>query len=399
MSHVSKVRKIFENQDNLQSLPDFPSIKIRNHNNQDPFHTSRFKRSQTLIDFSKFNNNRNISGDDDESSNGETDKRDHVEEKNQNSVERKFLNESHSHRFERQNSDNSETSYRSIRRSPAFRRADAEKKKPVTPPKSIKLTRQNPITPVKIDHQTVEKTLKPQIDELEYLATSDTIKKALKSPLPQGPAPKKPPRVFAIASPVNLSHRTINLEDLEVEQESPKVVQSLMHKNVKLELEKQLIKPKIIIPKKKKVEQEKKGIATLLQCIITPCSIDPIYKETIRREQAQKQRVFCEEEIYTEPFAHLDKDFDNNFNTKMAESSSSPSSSSTTKTEELHYMCTNILDQTNNNFHHESSEDSRRSSFDYSYSSDVDMVNESFDKVHTECDNILTFLCVIWICD
>lgn len=393
MSHVSKVRKIFENQDNLQSLPDFPSITIRNHNNQDPFHTSRFKRSQTLIDFSKFNNNRNISGDDDES-NGETDKRDHVEEKNQNSVERKFLNESHSHRFERQNSDNSETSYRSIRRSPAFRRADAEKKKPVTPPKSTKLTRQNPITPVKIDHQTVEKTLKPQIDELEYLATSDTIKKALKSPLPQGPAPKKPPRVFAIASPVNLSHRTINLEDLEVEQESPKVVQSSMHKNVKLELEKQLIKPKIIIPKKKKVEQEKKGIATLLQCIITPCSIDPIYKETIRREQAQKQRVFCEEEIYTEPFAHLDKDFDNNFNTKMAESSS-PSSSSTTKTEELHYMCTNILDQTNNNFHHESSEDSRRSSFDYSYSSDVDMVNESFDKVHTECDNILTFLSVI----
>lgn len=194
---------------------------------------------------------------------------------------------------------------------------------------------------------------------------------------------------------MNLSHRTINLEDLEVEQESPKVVQSSMHKNVKLELEKQLIKPKIIIPKKKKVEQEKKGIATLLQCIITPCSIDPIYKETIRREQAQKQRVFCEEEIYTEPFAHLDKDFDNNFNTKMAESSSSPSSSSTTKTEELHYMCTNILDQTNNNFHHESSEDSRRSSFDYSYSSDVDMVNESFDKVHTECDNILTFLCVI----
>lgn len=368
--YVQTVRKIFENQD-LQTLRDFPSITIRNH--KDPFQdNNRFKRSQTLIDFSKFNNNNNnnhtISGDD-ESNHGETGKRDDRKaEKNQNSVERINLNDSQ-RRFERQNSDNSETSYRSIRRSPAFRRAEAEKKKPVTPPKSIKLTRQNPVV-----------TVKKQIDELEYLATSDTIKKALKSPLPLGPPPAKPPRIFAATSPANLSqNKPINLEKETLQ------VQSATHNKIKLELEnKLLIKPKIL-PKKK--AEEKKGIGTLLQCIITPCSIDPIYKETILREQAQKQRAFSEEKIYMEPFAHLDKDFatnDNSFNTKLVESSS-PSSSS--KTEELHYMCTNILDQTNNNFHNnpyhqDSSGDSRRSSFDFSYSSDVDMMNESFDKVH-----------------
>lgn len=361
MNHVAKVRKVFENRE-FESLDinlSSSSIAIRNNHNKDPFNCNRFKRSQTLIDFSKFKNGSKNDDDDEENENvrnGEIDqvKRHHrqVEEKNQKSVERKNLNDSR--RFERQNSDNSDSSYRSVRRSPAFRRADNEKKKPVTPPKNIKLTRQSPIIPIR-----------KQVDELEYLATSETIKKALKSPLPTGPAPKKPPRIFA-SSP-GVTNKEIIIEKKKAED---------------LQVQSELVFKKFDTPTNKSKEIPKKSFGSLLQCIITPCSIDPIYKEQIKRERIQRQ-----EEIYMEPFAHLDKDFnlnDNNCSTLLTESPSSSSSSQlpqqSTKTEELHYMCTNILDQTNNNcsFIEGSSLDNNQNSVS---PFDVDM-NESFDKVH-----------------
>lgn len=365
MSHVKKVRELFENHD-LESL-DFSPLRLRN-NKDKPFDT--FKRAQTLIDFSRFDANNS-----DLHHHGENVKsQDQHEEKNtQNSLERK--NESQSRRqFERQSSNNSDSStYRSVRRSPAFRRAEAEKKKPVTPPKAVKLARQSPIA------KPVAK--KELVDELQYIATSDTIKKALRSPLPPGPAPKKPPRTFAAGSPQNSPSKDINDIEAEFEKrrEAPKEpkVQSPVD-SIKLELEKKLqIKPKTL-PKKR--AEEKKTLGNIFQCIIPTCSIDPIYKEHIRREQAQKRQI-DDEKIYMEPFAHLDKEFSLNDN------SFSAATTTPIKTEELHYMCTNlnIFDQTNNNSQQQCS-DSRRSSLDednnyYSTNSSEVETKDSYDKV------------------
>jgi hypothetical protein len=368
-SHVKKVREIFEshNHNQLESL-DIPQIRLRNSKDS-PFHT--FKRSQTLIDFRRHNS-------DDENGENLNGTLEREEKTAQDSFERK--SDSPRRQFERQNSNNSDSStYRSVRRSPAFRRAE-DLKKPVTPPKVVKLTRQSPIA-----KPAVKKEL---LEELQYLATSETIKKALRSPLPAGPAPPKPPRTFG-ASPQSSPSREINIA-AEFENSSredlKEVVQSPQVATIQLELEKKLqIKPKIL--PKKRVE-EKKTLGNIFQCIIPTCSIDPIYKEQIKREQAQKKD---DEKIYMEPFAHLDKEFNSNDNSFSSNLSSTPASiASPAKTEELHYMCTNlnIFDQTNNiNNNQQHNSDSRRSSLDednnYYYStnsSEVD-THESYDKV------------------
>lgn len=376
MSHVKQVRKIFENNE-LESL-DISPLQLRNKDQ--PFHT--FKRAQTLIDFRRFDKKCDFQ-------NGENveQQQQRREEKTPNSLDRENESQARRH-FERQNSNNSDSStYRSVRRSPAFRRADAEKK-PVTPPK-VKLTRQSPIT-----KHAVKKEI---IDELQYIASSETIKKALRSPLPPGPAPKKPPRTFAATSPQSSPSRDINIaaelekrEDLKEQQ-----VQSPID-SIKLELEKKLhIKPKSQLPKKR--VEEKKTLGNIFQCIIPTCSIDPIYKEQIRREQSQK-RPIDDEQIYMEPFAHNAKEFNLNDNSFSSSLSSSATTATPAKTEELHYMCTNlnIFDQTNNNINHQqSASDSRRSSLDednnyYSTNSSEIETNESYDKVHCSlCANIL----------
>lgn len=384
MSHVKKVREIFESHKNpeLESL-DISQLRLRNSKDQ-PFHT--FKRSQTLIDF------RRLNIDDDEDGEKHLNGKQHEEKTAQNSVERK--NDSQRRQFERQNSNNSDSStYRSVRRSPAFRRAE-DLKKPVTPPKVIKLTRQSPIA-----KPAVKKEL---FDELQYLASSETIKKALRSPLPAGPAPPKPPRTF-VASPQITPTREINIaaefekrEDLKEPQ-----VQSPIAA-IQLELEKKLqIKPKTL--PKKKAEDQKKTLGNIFQCIIPTCSIDPIYKEQIKREQAFKRD---DEKIYMEPFAHLDKEFNSNDNSFSSNLSSTPATNkSPAKTEELHYMCTNlnIFDQTNNSINNNQQyhSDSRRSSLDeennyYSTNSSEVETNESYDKVEN-FDHSFFFVFFVWL--
>lgn len=211
--------------------------------------TKSFKRAATLMDFSSFQLNGN----------GEASPK----------IQRE------SPQFQRQDSNS-----KSVRRRGAFR---LEKK-----PEVVK-------SPVKERNCEFD-------DELQYLATSETIKKALKQPLPQGTPPKKPPRTFAstpLSSPI-----------VEVKEFPPSPVKTM---------------PKL-----------KDGIK-FLNCIISPCSIDPIYYEQIKAEKRkmlqsdEDNETEEEEQIYMEPTLHK---FD--VVTKKE------------KPEELHYMCTNIIDQTFN---------------------------------------------------
>lgn len=194
--------------------------------------------------------------------------------------------------FQRQLSSSSNSSYKSIRRSPAFRFD------PQTRPSVLKsVTKEIPVK------KTVE------VDEIEYLTTSATIKKALMKPLPTGSPPKKPPRTF-----------------LSPQMQKKEVSPEPTNKPLRNQLPTLKISPNTL-PKKTIKTEEKKAISSFLNCIISPCSIDPIYYEQIRNEQSRYRHE--EETIYMEPYAHLKKDFNSNPPPKA--------------NDELHYMCT-VLD-------------------------------------------------------
>lgn len=229
--------------------------------------------------------------------------------------------------FQRQLSNSSNSSYKSIRRSPAFR-FDAQSR-PVV--KSVTKEKDDPVRK------------KIEIDELEYLETSATIKKALSKPLPKGSPPKKPPRTF------------LSPEFTKKKEASPEPFKSLIHKLK--------ISPNTL-PKKATKTEEKKAISSFLNCIISPCSIDPIYYEQIKKERSRQYDT--EESIYMEPYAHLKKDFVNN----NINRSPKPN-------EELHYMCT-VLDpqptDSNGNTSKNDQKDLKRSSLE---TSDI----EDYEKV------------------
>jgi len=263
---VANLKNRFESlkttNDDLQTL-ESQSLRIKRSS------PVKFQRSATCIDFSKLK----IDNDDDDEQMSEEPPKENKEPKFQ---------------FQRQTSNSSNASYKSVRRSPAFR-LDKQNKpqlaKPASPPKD-----------------------KTEVDELEYLQTSETIKKALRSPLPTGPPPKKPPRAF-------------NLPVLDAEI-------------IKKFEQKRKVSPNTL-PSTKRISkpEEKKSISQFFNCIVAPCHAnDPIYYEQMKNEQYRQQEA--EETIYMEPYAHLNKDFDNN---------NSSSSCSSNKNEELHYMVT-VLD-------------------------------------------------------
>jgi hypothetical protein len=233
--------------------------------------------------------------------------------------------------FQRQLSNSSNTSQKSIRRSPAFR-FDAQCR-----PSILKnITKEDPAK------------RKIEIDkELEYLTSSATIKKALMKPLPKGSPPKKPPRMFL----------------------SPQFGQKESSPTFQSRLQKLKISPNTLPKKTAAKTEDKKAISSFLNCIISPCSIDPIYYEQIRQEQSQKREE--PEQIYMEPYAHLHKDFQSN--------SKSPKAN-----EELHYMCTVLDPDMNGNMSSSSQEpdDLRRSSLE---ASDI----EDYEKVRFRIDNEL----------
>jgi hypothetical protein len=312
MNKVSALKNQFEklNSEVVESLDITPL-----RSNRGPI--TKFHRSATCIDFSKL----------------KVDEVPKQQEKSVTEVKKNF-------EFQRQLSNSSTSPYKSIRRSPAFR-FDAQNRpsvvKNVTKEVPVKnITREIPV-PVK---------KRTEFDELEYLSTSATIKKALAKPLPTGSPPKKPPRLFQ--SP-----------QLNKKDPSPEPVQNRFEK---------LKITSNTLPKKASKTEEKKAISSFLNCIISPCSIDPIYYEQIKLERKRIQDA--EETIYMEPFAHLKKDFMNNMESPPKQK------------EELHYMCTVLdpsqpSDMNGNTSNNNIQKDYKRSSLESSEAHDYDKVNFS----------------------
>lgn len=272
---------------------------------------AKFARSVTCIDFSKLRLD-------------EVNKKEPVKE-----------DEPVKPQFQRQlsNSSNSSSSYKSIRRSPAFR-FDAQAR-----PSVVKsLTKEVPVKK-KID-----------VDEIEYLSTSATIKKALLKPLPTGSPPKKPPRAFLLSP---------QMQKKEASPEPQPQPQSFRNQFQKFK-----INPNTL-PKKAIKTEDKKAISSFLNCIISPCSIDPIYYEQIRNERSGVRNEEEEESIYMEPYGHLKRDFKSSNSTPKATN------------DELHYMCT-VLDPSTTDVNGNSSKDDEK---DFKTSSLEGTELEDYEKV------------------
>lgn len=336
MSHVQNIKKRFENlnlSSEIDSLVDIAPLRVKSG-----LQNNSFQRSATLFEFGSPNKS--------DKSNEDEDSRDE-------------------NPFQRQNSDSS-SSYKSLRRSQAFR-LDIQRKPNLavtktTPTSSTtKLKRHNAIKYVSPQNKF------PQFDEIQYLATSETIKKALNKPLPQGPAPKKPPRTFTSSPKTSPVEETVKLcDDLE-----------------KVTIQQNVYKSKIndarrvrTLPKASEKRSDKRGISSFLNCIIQPCSIDPIYYEQTVQERRQRIDSQSEEKIYMEPYEHL------NFMKSQPEDASP-------KTEELHYMCTDIIDQSSNSIQPISQNDINRCSHEVTSPESSDL--ESYEKVHIQAKSYLFF--------
>lgn len=252
-----------------------------------------FQRSATCIDFSKLNLNEN----------GKTT----TEAENQVPKQNRF------HQFQRQSSNSSTSSNKSIRRSPAFR---LEKhNKPSLKPSKVQSK----------DPVIAKPAIDLIIDEDEYLRTSETIKKALKNPLPLGPPPKKPPRTFD--SPIRDISIVEELEKRSIEME-PVEEPQLQHKIHFLENNLKITTKTLPQPKKRSKSEDKNSFGSFLKCIAMPCQqTDSIYYDRIETNSYDKPD---DEQIYMEPFQHLhNKDWMNNKNNP--------------KNDELHYMVSKAL--------------------------------------------------------
>ncbi|CAG9807774.1 unnamed protein product [Chironomus riparius] len=295
MNHVQMIRKRFEDlnlNSEIDSLVDFTPLRDKANRPSE-----LFKRSATLIEFSS-------------SRNREFQTSPEIQQK-----DKPFS-------FQRQHSNNSNSSYKSVRRSQAFR-LDVDKPnlaKSASPTSTSKLRRQNAIKYNFSPNKT-------QFEELQYLSSSETIKKALKQPLPKGPAPKKPPRTFAESpktSPINDDNNL--LSDIE------KLTNQFNSNSIQISVN-NFDRRTRTLPKTIDKKDDKKGISSFLNCIISPCSIDPIYYEQIKHER--KLNSMENEDIYMEPYEHL----------QHMKNSTDPNNKT-----ELHYLCTNLIDdQTNNN--------------------------------------------------
>lgn len=324
MSHVQNIRQRFEalnlNSSDIVSLTaDISPLKA--------VQKQLFRRSATLFEFSTSNHHNNNGNN---SSEADSDNKEDVI-------------------FIRQHSDDSNSSYKSLRRSQAFRLDVQKKPSLATKPTTSKLKRQNA---VKYQASPNSKTI---FDDEKFLTSSDTIKKALKQPLPLGPAPKKPPRTFADSPRTSPMKENNNIVD---DIEKSKIIDSNKQDSSILRIcdhEKR----STTLPKSFEKKDDKKGISSFLNCIISPCSIDPIYYEQVKLERNRRRD---DEKIYMEPYEHL------NFMTENPK-----------KTEELHYLCTNLIDQTNNNSSYSPNDKKNRSFLDNSNTETSDI--ESYEKV------------------
>lgn len=185
-------------------------------------------------------------------------------------------------RFSRHTNDPVKRS--SIKRSPAFRVGDKViKNLPMKQNQNESINEQKSID---VSNRKTES----RKDFYEANLT-DTLKAVLKQPLPVGPPPKKPPRIFADS--LNSNRNVCNMNSNDIAKQTD--MQSIIKLEIKSKTEKQLSATK---PFRK----------NLLKCI--PCSSSPIYdfaQQVLEKDSNEKINSDNgkTEPIYMEPFAHL----------------------------------------------------------------------------------------------
>lgn len=146
----------------------------------------------------------------------------------------------------------------SIKRSPAFRIGEKQNKAVLT----------------KMIESEPKEFVDPKTSELNQTGLTDTLKKALKQPLPSGPPPKKPPRIFLETPTKEISPITEEPDPLKV---TPKLTQLSKVKNR----------------------------TNLLNCL--SCHIDTtLYDKVFESAEPNPNRI--SEPIYMEPYSHLATD-------------------------------------------------------------------------------------------
>ncbi|KAJ6644036.1 DENN domain-containing protein 2C [Pseudolycoriella hygida] len=237
-------------------------------------------------------------------------------------------------RLTRQTSDPTKRS--SIRRSPAFRVGE----------KIIK-TVATKVSKTVTEEDTPEKFLKRSVDDEKFLqpGITDTLKAALRQPLPIGPPPKKPPRTFE--SPKENINTIQLFEDKILKDKESK--EKTEHSNGKKE-------PKSNV-EQKSAKSEMKGRSVpsnLLSCI--RCTT-PIYDAVVPHTKDSLNNAtksIPSEHIYMEPFSHLKEIVPNvpdivTSSTPVSSHSDWKSKASDCScpedhngTGDLHYLCTSI---------------------------------------------------------
>lgn len=201
-------------------------------------------------------------------------------------------------RLTRQTSDPAKRS--SIRRSPAFRVGE----KPIkTVASKVSKTVPEEDVPEKID-----KFLKRSVNDDKFLqpGITDTLKAALRQPLPSGPPPKKPPRAFE-SPKENINTIQLFEDKLQKEKESNdwKEKSDFLHNNLRLKS-----------TNDSKTAKTHPAPSNFLSCI--PCTT-PIYDVVVAHTKdstalrSNDSNSFAKtstksnpsEHIYMEPFSHL----------------------------------------------------------------------------------------------
>lgn len=300
---VKSMKSKFESLSSLDSLDiSVPLI------NSKPKPFSKFQRSSTSIDLfetskSKGVNDNQIFGG--KSSNIRRQSSDtflsKLENRTRDVTKVKPLNEIKENveqisRLSRHSSDPVKRS--SIRRSPAFRVGE----KPI---KAVASKISKPV-PEEDVPEKIDKFLKRSVDE-KFLqpGITDTLKAALKQPLPPGPPPKKPPRAFE-SPKENVSTIKLFEEKILKEKQSNdwKEKTKLLSNNLRM-----------------RADIENKSVKThaspsnFLSCI--PCTT-PIYDVVVAPSKTIP-KIHPSEHIYMEPFGHL-----NNVVTKKQQCSATP---------------------------------------------------------------------------
>lgn len=229
----------------------------------------------------------------------------------------------------------------SIKRSPAFRVGDKNNK--------AVLTKLSPTTPPEFDDVKFEQLLQRcstdnQKLQQAGLGLTDTLKFALKQPLPPGPPPKKPPRTFE--SPI---------KELNIVEQFGERLKEEANKELKEKID--FLEDNLNLKKEpKKVTKSKENIiptTNLLSCI-NCTDTDSIYEQfnTENKPERKNQKLVSDEflakrfpksnnpaeHIYMIPFSHLKINKKNDVPEIVMDSGQTEDKLENSEKKDLHYL-------------------------------------------------------------